>query len=182
MVVLFSREECLSAAPGARRVGGRLYLPTNPQRQALPTAPARPHQRRQAHRRSLIEGGFVVVVKVAATNKCLARRNKARTGGKATSQFLANQCPPYWLIRRFSFSIVRATMSTAIVSRKRAASLSDMLGSCRPRSGPDISLRISSSSVCSVRKPYGLMLGHSLDHSSRSTPADSRSDISSMYT
>jgi len=46
MVVLFSREECLSAAPGARRVRGRLYLPTNPQRQALPTAPARPHQRR----------------------------------------------------------------------------------------------------------------------------------------
>jgi len=46
MVMLFSREECLSAAPGARRVRGRLYLPTNPQRQALPTAPARPHQRR----------------------------------------------------------------------------------------------------------------------------------------
>jgi hypothetical protein len=38
-----------------------------------------------AHRRSLIEGGFVVVVKVAATNKCLARSNKSRTGGKATN-------------------------------------------------------------------------------------------------
>src|SRR5262249_59944853 len=38
-----------------------------------------------AHRRSLIEGGFVVVVKVAATNKCLARRNKSHTGGKPST-------------------------------------------------------------------------------------------------
>src|SRR5262249_51923443 len=35
-----------------------------------------------AHRRSLIEGGFVVVVKV---NKCLARSNKSGTGGVAIS-------------------------------------------------------------------------------------------------
>jgi hypothetical protein len=88
MVVLFSREECLSAAPGARRVRGRLYLPTNPQRQALPRAPARPHQRR--HPRSTQaqsdRGGFVVVVKVAATNKCLARSNKSSGRDNATKK------------------------------------------------------------------------------------------------
>ena len=39
-----------------------------------------------AHRRSLIEGGFVVVVKVAAMNKCLARSNKSRALAKATKK------------------------------------------------------------------------------------------------
>src|SRR5262245_29072746 len=88
MVVLFSREEYPSAAPGARRVRGRLYLPTNPQRLALPTAPLDHISGGipAAHRRSLIEGGFVVVVKMAATNKCLARSNKSRAGAKATKK------------------------------------------------------------------------------------------------
>src|SRR5215467_13704209 len=112
MVVLFSREECLSAAPGARRVRGRLYLPTNPQRQALPRRrldhisggiPA-------AHRRSLIEGGFVVVVKVAATNKCLAQMNKSGTAGKATKKARnpASQVDPMGADHRVVLAIKQA--------------------------------------------------------------------------
>jgi hypothetical protein len=42
--------------------------------------------RQPAARARLIEGGFEVVVKVAATNKCLAQSNKSRTRGPASNK------------------------------------------------------------------------------------------------